>query len=87
MSKFQLMPRTHTHGDDKNAQPASGVADFVAGGPTAQSQSAGQRPPKPIRLNLDLDVARHRRLKMYAVENGLSVSELVRNLIDTIIPR
>jgi len=42
---------------------------------------AGDRPPKPIRLNLDLEPELHRRLKLLAVESGVTIAQLVRTLI------
>lgn len=81
MSKFQLTPRLPA--DDRHPATQNSAVEFLTGGALAQSQ--GQRPPKPIRLNLDIDHVRHRKLKMYALENGLSVSEVVRALIDTVI--
>jgi predicted HicB family RNase H-like nuclease len=56
-------------------------------------------PPKPqpvtsespagdtMRLNLELDVEVHRRLKIHAVERGVSVAKLVRALIDQELAR
>ncbi|WP_116140967.1 hypothetical protein [Trinickia diaoshuihuensis] len=81
MSKFHLTSRLPA--DEKQPVAQNTAMDFVTATTLEQSQS--QRPPKPIRLNLDIDHVRHRKLKMYAVENGLSVSEVIRALIDTVI--
>lgn len=56
------------------------TAEFVTGAAMVQSQT-GQRPPKPVRLNLDLDPEVHRRLKLRATEQGISIAQLVRTLI------
>ncbi|CAB3774132.1 FitA-like ribbon-helix-helix domain-containing protein [Paraburkholderia humisilvae] len=78
MSKFRIGPSTGSK-SDQPTKPAS-VAEFAAGAALVQSQ-IGSRPPKPVRLNVDLDPETHRRLKMRAVENGITVAELVRALI------
>lgn len=63
----------------------SNPVDFIAGAALVQSQAAKSRPEKPIRLNLDITPAVHRLLKLYALENGMSVSEVVRSLIDGLV--
>jgi hypothetical protein len=78
MSKFKIAPRVSSKPVAGNA-PAT-VEEFAAGAAMVQSQ-AGNRPPKPVRLNLDLDPETHRRLKMRAVESGTTVAKLVRDLI------
>lgn len=78
MSKFKIAPREASRPAAGNA-PAT-VEEFAAGAAMVQSQ-AGNRPPKPVRLNLDLDPETHRRLKMRAVESSTTVAKLVRDLI------
>jgi predicted HicB family RNase H-like nuclease len=78
MSKFKIAPRTASTPSSGNAP--STVEEFAAGAAMVQSQ-IGSRPPKPVRLNLDLDPETHRKLKMRAVENGTTVAQLVRDLI------
>lgn len=73
-AKFKIGPKT-TPAD----KPAS-REEFVSGAALVQSQ-AGTRPPKPIRLNLDLDPEVHKQLKLRAVENGTTIAKLVRDLI------
>ncbi|WP_321857274.1 hypothetical protein [Burkholderia cenocepacia] len=80
MSKYQLKPRV---AGDESA--SSDSIDFVVGAALVQSQVAKARPEKPIRLNLDITPAVHRMLKLYALENGMSVSEVVRTLIDRLV--
>ena len=80
MSKFQLKPRVTA--DD--SMPSNSI-DFIAGATLVQSHNAKTRPEKPIRLNLDITPPVHRALKLYALENGVSVSEVVRSLIDTLV--
>lgn len=75
MSKFKVGPRTGGATD----RPAT-RQEFVSGAALVQSQ-AGTRPPKPVRLNLDLDPEVHRQLKLRAVENGMTIAQLVRGLI------
>lgn len=76
MSKFKLTPAAKTAVSTKPATEA----EFVAAAAMVQSQ-AGTRPPKPVRLNLDLDPETHRALKIRATENGVSIAQLVRTLI------
>jgi predicted HicB family RNase H-like nuclease len=78
MSKFKIGPSTGSTSSPA-AKPAS-VAEFTAGASLVQSQT-GSRPLKPVRLNVDLDPETHRRLKMRAVESGVSIADLVRALI------
>ncbi|RQR43462.1 hypothetical protein DIE20_11325 [Burkholderia sp. Bp9131] len=80
MSKFQLKPRLAAD----ESTPGNPI-DFIAGAALVQSQAAKTRPEKPIRLNLDITPAVHRLLKLYALENGTSVSEVVRTLIDQLV--
>lgn len=75
MSKFKLSTKTGGPAD----KPAS-REEFVSGAALVQSQ-AGTRPPKPVRLNLDLDPEVHKQLKLRAVENGTTIAKLVRDLI------
>jgi hypothetical protein len=75
MSKFKVKP-----GATPPTEAPSSVESFVAGAMLAQSQ-AGIRPPKPVRLNLDLDPDLHRQLKLRAVSDGMTIAELVRGLI------
>ncbi|WP_175946707.1 hypothetical protein [Caballeronia sp. BCC1704] len=74
MSKFKI-PSNATRGDKPSTRE-----EFVSGAALVQSQ-AGTRPPKPVRLNLDLDPEVHKQLKMRAVENGMTIAQLVRGLI------
>jgi len=78
MSKFKISPSTGSN-SSLIGKPAT-IAEFAAGAAMVESQ-AGSRPPKPVRLNLDLDPETHRRLKIRAVESGISVAQLVRALI------
>lgn len=75
MSKFKLTPSANSTFDPPKSQE-----EFVAGASLVQSQAA-KRPAKPIRLNLDLDPALHRRLKIRALEADTTVAALVRDLI------
>ncbi|AJW93570.1 hicB family protein (plasmid) [Burkholderia gladioli] len=76
MSKFKIAAKSGSH---PSSEPMT-HAEFAAGAAMVQSQ-AGNRPAKPIRLNLDLDPDLHRRLKVRAAEAGISIAELVRGLI------
>ncbi|MFM0197776.1 plasmid partition protein ParG [Paraburkholderia strydomiana] len=77
MSKFKIAPKAT---QPAAAAPAS-VEAFAAGAAMVKSQ-AGDRPAKPVRLNLDLDPETHRRLKVRAAEAGKSIAQMVRELID-----
>ena len=75
MSKFRL-PNKPTAG------PAPTTREqFADGAAMVQTQTSG-RPVKPIRVNFDLDVVTHRRLKLRAIERGMSVASLMRRLIE-----
>jgi predicted HicB family RNase H-like nuclease len=76
--KFKIGPNLPVLAS-KTEKPAS-RQEFVAGAALVQSQ-AGTRPPKPIRLNLDLDPDLHRQLKVRAAENSMTIAQLVRGLI------
>lgn len=78
MSKFKIGPSAS--GTSGAAAKPTSAAEFASGASLVQSQT-GSRPPKPVRLNLDLDPETHRRLKMRAVESSVSIAELVRSLI------
>ncbi|WP_322034630.1 hypothetical protein [Burkholderia sp. BCC1970] len=78
MSKFKIGPSTATK--VAPGSPPATAEEFAAGAAMVQSQ-AGSRPPKPVRLNLDLDPETHRRLKIRAVENDTTIAQLVRKLI------
>lgn len=39
------------------------------------------KPVKPIRINFDLSREQHRRLKLLAITQGKSVTDILRNLI------
>ncbi|RFC01477.1 hypothetical protein DDJ70_32405 [Klebsiella michiganensis] len=74
MSKFKMA----TKGSDA-VKPVS--RDEFAGGAAMVQSQVGNRPLKPVRVNFDLDPDEHRRLKMRAVEAGISIADLVRGLI------
>lgn len=74
MSKFKIAPKSPDAG-----KPVS-RDEFVSGAAMVQSQ-VGSRPLKPVRVNFDLDPDEHRRLKIRAVETGVSIADLVRGLI------
>jgi len=76
LSKFKIKPA----GSAGNAAMPTTTEEFVRGAAMVQSQT-GQRPPKPVRLNLDLDPEVHRRLKLRATERDISIAQLVRSLI------
>lgn len=77
MSKFKIAPKA----SQPTATAPASVEAFAAGAEMVKSQ-VGDRPPKPIRLNLDLDPVTHRRLKVRAAETGISVAQMVRDMIE-----
>jgi hypothetical protein len=77
MSKFKIAPKA----SQPPANPPLSAEAFAADAAMVKSQ-VGDRPAKPIRLNLDLDPATHRRLKIRAAESGKSIAQMVRELID-----
>jgi predicted HicB family RNase H-like nuclease len=80
MSKFKIPTAGHTISAPTSKVPAT-REEFVSGAALVKSQ-AGTRPPKPVRLNLDLDPDLHRSLKIRAIEQGVTVAQLVRSLIN-----
>lgn len=79
MSKFKISSKPTTM-TNVTAQPMT-PEQFVSSAAMVQSQTGG-RPLKPIRVNFDLEPEMHRRLKMRAVTQGISVAQLVRQLIE-----
>ena len=75
MSKFKIAQRPAV-----SVQPSS-AEEFAARADLVQTQTTG-RPPKPVRVNFDVDPELHRRLKIRAIDRGISVAELVRGLIE-----
>lgn len=75
MSKFKIAPRHAVEA------PSPSIEAFGNAAPLVRAQSDG-RPPKPVRLNLDLDPATHKRLKLAAIESGETVAAIVRRWID-----
>ena len=41
--------------------------------------------PETIRLNLNLEVDTHQKLKLYAVEQRTTIAQLIRSAIDNIL--
>jgi HicB family len=80
MSKFKIGPAANSSGTGQASKPPTTRDEFVSGAALVKSQ-AGTRPPKPVRLNLDLDPELHRSLKIRAIEQGITVAQLVRGLI------
>lgn len=50
--------------------------------PPVGAQHRPPRPEKPVRITVDLDPARHRYLKGYALEIDAKASQVVRELLD-----
>jgi hypothetical protein len=75
MSKFKVSSKP-------NPGPAPASREQFAEGAAMVKAQTGGRPLKPIRVNFDMDLATHRRLKLRAIDRGLSVAQLVRQLID-----
>lgn len=54
-----------------------------AGRPSAQHKAASLSDLKPesVRLNVDIDKALHKKLKLHAVEQDRSVADVVRDIL------
>jgi hypothetical protein len=76
MSKFKVSSKP-------NPGPAPASREQFAEGAAMVHAQTGGRPLKPIRVNFDLDLATHRRLKLRAMERGTNVAKLMRDLIET----
>jgi hypothetical protein len=80
MSQFRLSNRP-------TSAPAPTTREQFADGAAMVQTQTGGRPVKPIRVNFDMDVATHRRLKLRAIERGTCVAQLVRQLIEKELSR
>ncbi len=76
MSKFKLSATQPQHPKSSSLT----AEQFTSGAALVQTQNGG-RPPKPVRINFDLDPDTHRSLKIRAINQGVTVAELIRNLI------
>jgi hypothetical protein len=76
MSKFRIPASS-----DLPVEPRpTSTEDFASRAPMVRSQ-AGNRPPKPIRVNFDLTPDQHLQLKMRATEERISIADFMRRLI------
>jgi hypothetical protein len=76
MSKFKISAKPPVP-----AETPGSIQEFGNAAPMVKAQTGG-RGIKPVRLNLDLDPATHKRLKLAAIEAGVPVAVLVRQWID-----
>jgi len=76
MSKFKIAPKPATP-----VAPPSSIEAFGAGAAIVNTQSRS-RPEKPVRLNLDIEPALHRRLKQVAFDTDTKIAVLVRRWIE-----
>lgn len=63
------------------------IGRTLRGGSPATQEERGrpsERPAgsKPVRITVDLDAERHRRLKLYALDAGARGAEIIRALLD-----
>jgi predicted DNA-binding protein len=52
---------------------------------TNEERLMEEKSPETVRLNLNLEVDVHQRLKMYAVEQRTTIAYLIREAIDNIL--
>jgi len=81
MSRFKIPTQAPSGSGSPEKQVTPSVDQFIGSAALSDAVTQG-RPLKPIRLNLDLAVDLHRRLKIRAAERGISISQLVRNVIE-----
>lgn len=82
MAKFKIpTPNAQEQASEQKGGDVASVDKFIQGAALATAVTQG-RGIKPQRLNLELDVEIHRKLKIRAAERGVSISALVRALID-----
>lgn len=82
-------------------RPQRAIEDFVAAGGAAQ-EAIASAPPEPalvaasspedtkrsvVRLTIDVPEALHRRLRLYAAGDGRRLADIVRELLDTNLPK
>lgn len=85
-TRFKLPPKPQPATGENPAGDGKRVEEFIQSAALADTITRG-RGLKPMRLNLELDVEVHRRLKIHAVERGISVAKLIRGLIDQELSR
>ncbi|WP_157376375.1 hypothetical protein [Burkholderia ubonensis] len=74
-TRFKLSPAR------QGSEPSvSSVVNFVADAAMVKSQ-ADAHPARMVPLNLNIDADHHRRLKIRAIEEDATVSDIVRRLI------
>lgn len=69
--------------------PPAGRPSKEKSGPDKEKASPGlNRQVAPtkgkMRLNLDIDIELHTRLKVYAAQQHKSIADIIRNLLDTL---
>jgi hypothetical protein len=74
-SKFKLSPARQGTGP-----AASSISEFAGAAAMVTSQ-ADTKPARMFRLNLDIDAEAHRRLKIRAIEEEVTVSDIIRKLV------
>lgn len=62
----------------------SKIGRTLRGGSAPTQGQRAEKPAggKPVRITVDLDAERHRRLKLYALDAGAKGAEVVRALLD-----
>lgn len=83
--KFAVAARPSTPVTSSLPSPDAYEA-YLANAAMVKSQTGG-RDVKPVRVNFDMDPPTHQRLKKHAIDRGMNVATLLRQLIEAELAR